>query len=54
MEGRFRRVLSYPATPATNDTAAVKNLVTSWGQRPRPSAFNFNTPLWTKLVAPIE
>ncbi|HRH75809.1 MAG TPA: prepilin-type N-terminal cleavage/methylation domain-containing protein [Cellvibrionaceae bacterium] len=46
MEGRFRRVLSYPATPATNDTAAVKNLVTSWGPTTKAqAAFNFQYTL---------
>lgn len=46
LEGRFRRVLSYPPTPATNDTTAVKNLVTSWGPGTKAAdAFNFQYTL---------
>jgi type IV pilus assembly protein PilE len=45
LEGRFRRTLSYPATPATNDTAAVKDLVASWGPASKPVAFGFQYQL---------
>lgn len=41
LEGRFRRTLSYPDTPATNNTDAVKGLVASWGPASKPAAFSF-------------
>jgi type IV pilus assembly protein PilE len=41
LEGRFRRLLSYPATPATNNTTELKNLVASWGPSSKSTAFNF-------------
>lgn len=45
LEGRFRRTLSYPATPATNNTDAVKGLVASWGPASKPVAFGFQYQL---------
>lgn len=48
LEGRFRRTLSYPATPATNDTAAVKDLVASWAPASKAVAFGFQYQLVDK------
>lgn len=45
VEGRFRRLLSYPATPATNNTDELKRLVPSWGPSSKPAAFNFQYTL---------
>ena len=45
LEGRFRRTLSYPETPSTNNTAAVKDLVASWGPASKPVAFGFQYEL---------
>ncbi|MFO1367606.1 MAG: prepilin-type N-terminal cleavage/methylation domain-containing protein [Marinagarivorans sp.] len=44
LEGRFRRILSYPATAATT-TSAVKELVTSWGPSSKPATFGFEYKL---------
>lgn len=45
VEGRFRRLLSYPATPATNNTTKVKELVASWGPSSKATAFDFRYTL---------
>lgn len=45
LEGRFRRTLSYPTTPTTNNTDAVKGLVASWGPASKSVAFNFQYQL---------
>lgn len=45
VEGRFRRVLSYPATPTTNTTAEVTKLVPSWGPSSKGNVFNFQYTL---------
>lgn len=47
LEGRFRRVLSYPDVAAT-DTAAVKDLVASWGPSSKATAFSFKYKLVSK------
>ncbi|HEY6529334.1 MAG TPA: prepilin-type N-terminal cleavage/methylation domain-containing protein [Cellvibrionaceae bacterium] len=41
LEGRFRRLLSYPSTPTTNNTDNVKTLVASWAPSSKSTAFNF-------------
>jgi type IV pilus assembly protein PilE len=52
LEGRFRRVLSYPPTPATNNTAAVKGLVGSWEPSTKAAAaFNFQYTLVNQATA---
>lgn len=53
LEGRFRRVLSYPDTSATN-TAAVKDLVSSWGPSSKPTAFSFQYKLISKDTATYQ
>jgi type IV pilus assembly protein PilE len=45
LEGRFRRTLSYPATPSPNNLAQVKALVTSWGPSSKAVAFDFQYQL---------
>jgi type IV pilus assembly protein PilE len=45
LEGRFRRTLSYPATPSTNNTTEVKALVASWAPVSKAVAFNFQYQL---------
>jgi prepilin-type N-terminal cleavage/methylation domain-containing protein len=45
LEGRFRRTLSYPATPATNNTQSVSQLVASWAPASKASAFSFQYQL---------
>lgn len=54
LEGRFRRVLSYPDTPATNNTAAVKDLVRSWGPSSKPTVFGFQYKLISKDAATYQ
>lgn len=44
LEGRFRRILSYPANAATT-TSAVKDLVTSWGPSSKAATFGFQYKL---------
>lgn len=45
VEGRFRRTLSYPATPATNNTVEVQKLVLSWGPASKATTFDFRYEL---------
>lgn len=44
LEGRFRRILSYPTAAATT-TSAVQELVASWGPSSKPATFVFQYKL---------
>lgn len=41
LEGRFRRILKYPDTPATNNKTKIQELVPSWGPASKATAFDF-------------
>jgi type IV pilus assembly protein PilE len=46
VEGRFRRVLAYPATPAVNNKASIVLSVSpSWGPSSKPTVFDFQYTL---------
>lgn len=50
LEGRFRRTLSYPDTPATNTTSTVKDLVASWAPSSKAVAFDFQYQLVSRAT----